>query len=167
MWRQLCSDAHRDSVPCRAKLAFSDDWGIRVGGEAWVHQAHEHDQTLSSSVRTGVVLKRRFAIDDQSTFALELGATLTTRRSGIVSSKIDSDINAIFGADRGDWQIDLNLTAIHLEVPNAGAGHLQTVWAAALSRPLNDTLGLRANSGERSKAAPAAHRGFCLLRATA
>ena len=44
--------------------------------------------------------------------------------------------------DLGDWHTDLNLTAIHLGAPDPGSSHLQTLWAAALSRPLNDALGL-------------------------
>jgi len=142
VWRQLGSDAHRDSLPWTAKLAFSEDWGIRVGGEAWVRQTDEFGQRLSGNGLTGVVLKRRFAVDEQSAFGLELGATLPTGRSGIVSGKTDTDINAIYSADLGAWHIDLNLIAIHLGAPDAGTSHLQTLWAAALSQPLNDALGL-------------------------
>jgi len=142
VWRQLGIDAHRDSVPWTAKLAFSDDWGIRIGGEAWVQQTDAFGQLLSGFGVTGVVLKRRFAVDEQSAFGLELGATLPTGQSGIVSGKTDTDINAIYSADLGDWHIDLNLTAIHLGAPDPGTSHLQTLWAAALSRPLNDALGL-------------------------
>ena len=41
-------------------------------------------------------------------FGLELGATLPTGHSGIVSGKTDTDINAIYSADLGDWHTDLN-----------------------------------------------------------
>jgi hypothetical protein len=142
VWHQRGNEAHRDSLPWTAKLAFSDDWGIRVGGEAWVRQTDEHGQTLSGNGATGVVLKRRFAVDEQSAFGVEVGATLPTGHSGIVSGKTDSDINTIYSADLGDWHTDLNLTAIYLSAPDAGTSHLQTLWAAALSRPLNDVLGL-------------------------
>ena len=142
LWRQLGSGAQRNSLPWTAKLAFSDDWGVRVGGEAWVRQTDELGQTLAGNGLTGVVLKRRFAINEQSAFGLELGATLPTGQSGIVSGKTDTDINAIYSADLGDWHIDLNLTAIHLGAPDPGTSNLQTLWAAALSRPLNDALGL-------------------------
>lgn len=142
VWRQLGNDAHRDSLPWTAKLAFSDDWGIRVGGEALVRQTDELGQTLSGNGVTSIVLKRRFAVNEQSAFGLELGATLPTGHSGIVSGKSDTAINAIYSADLGNWHTDLNLTAIYLGAPDAGTSYLQTVWAAALSRPLNDALGL-------------------------
>ena len=141
-WRQLGNEAHRDSLPWTTKLAFSDDWGIRVGGEAWVRQTDEHGQTLSGNGVTGVVVKRRFAVNEQSAFGVELGATLPTGHSGIVSAKTDTNINAIYSADLGNWHTDLNLTAIYLGAPDAGTRHLQTLWAAALSTPLNDALGL-------------------------
>ena len=142
VWRQLGNDTHRDSLPWTAKLAFSDDWGIRVGGEAVVRQTDELGQTLSGNGVTGIVLKRRFAVNEQSAFGLELGATLPTGRSGIVSGKSDTALNAIYSADLGDWHTDINLVAIYLGAPDAGTSYLQTVWAAALSRPLNDALGL-------------------------
>jgi hypothetical protein len=157
VWRQLGSDARRDSLPWTAKLAFSDDWGIRVAGEAWVRQTDELGQTLSGNGLTAVVLKRRFAVDEQSAFGLEFGATLPTGHSGIVSDKTDTDINAIYSADLGDWHLDLNLIAIHLGAPDAGTSHLQTLWAAALSRPLNDALGLVGElSGTRQNGAGSA-----------
>ena len=142
VWRQLGNGAHRDSVPWTVKLAFSDDWGIRIGGEAWVSQTDQLEQTLSGNGLTGVVLKRRFAINEQSAFGLELGATLPTGHSGIASRNTDTDINAIYSADLGDWHTDLNLGAIYLVAPDPGSSHVQTLWAAALSRPLNDALGL-------------------------
>jgi hypothetical protein len=141
-WRQFGSDAHRNSLPWTAKLAFNDDWGIRIGGEAWVRQTDELGQTLSGNGLTGIVLKRRFAIDEESAFGLELGATLPTGHSGIVSGKTDTALNAIYSADIGDWHTDLNLITIHLGAPDAGTSHQQTLWAASLSRPLNVALGL-------------------------
>lgn len=142
VWRQFGNGAQRDSLPWTAKLAFSDDWGIRVGGEALVRQTDELDQTLSGNGVTGIVLKRRFAVNEQSAFGLELGATLPTGQRGIVSGKSDTAINAIYSADLGDWHTDLNLSAIYLGAPDPGTSYLQTVWAAALSRPLSDALGL-------------------------
>src|SRR5690349_17980857 len=34
-------DTRRDSLPYTLKLAFSPDWGVRLGGEAWVRQTDE------------------------------------------------------------------------------------------------------------------------------
>jgi hypothetical protein len=157
VWRQLGNEARRDSVPWTAKLAFSDDWGIRVGGEAWVRQTDEFGQTLSGNGVTGVVLKRRFGVDEQAAFGLEIGATLPTGHRGIVSGRTDGDINAIYSADFGAWHGDFNLTLIYLGAPDSGTSHLQTVWAAALSRPLNDALGLVGEiSGARQSGAGSA-----------
>jgi len=142
LWRQLGSDAHRNSLPWTAKLAFSDDWGIRIGGEAWVAQADETGQTLRGNGLTGVVLKRRFAVDEQSAFGLELGATFGTGKTGIVSGKSDVGLNGIYSADLGEWHTDLNLLATHLGAADPGSSRTQSAWAAALSRPVNDAFGV-------------------------
>ena len=112
---------------------------------------------VSGNGLTGVVLKRRFAVDERSAFGLELGATLPTGHGGIVSGKTDTALNAIYSADLGDWHTDLNLTAVHLGAPDLGSGHQQTLWAAALSRPLSDALGLVGEfSGSRQSGAGSA-----------
>ena len=142
LWRQLGSGAQRNSLPWTAKLAFSDDWGVRVGGEAWVRQTDELGQTLAGNGLTGVVLKRRFAVDEQSAFGLEFGATLPTGRTGIVSGKSDVGLNVIYSADLGEWHTDLNLLATHLGAADPGSSRTQSAWAASLSRPVGDALGV-------------------------
>src|SRR5450432_2355521 len=66
--------ARRDSVPATLKLAFSPDWGVRVGADAWVHVRDDSGARRSGYGDTSVVVKRRFAIDDASAFGLEAAA---------------------------------------------------------------------------------------------
>lgn len=135
--------SRRDSVPTTFKLAFSPDWGIRVGQEAWVRQGDDSGH-LSGIGDTGVVLKRRFEIDDKQAFGLEAGVTMPSGRRGIGSSsgKADYAINAIYSADLGDWHTDLNLVTTRLGQSDPGASRGQLLWAASLSRALNDQWGL-------------------------
>ena len=133
----------RDSVPTTFKLAFSPDWGIRVGQEAWVRQ--DDDSGRRSGIGdTSVVLKRRFAVDDKQAFGLEAGVTAPTGRRGIGSGsgKPDYGINAIYSADLGDWHTDLNLVTTRLGQVDPGASRGQLLWAASLSRALNDQWGV-------------------------
>ena len=51
------SGTSRFTLPYTLKLAFTPDWGIRVGGDAWVRQAGPGD-SHSGSGDTAVVLKR-------------------------------------------------------------------------------------------------------------
>jgi hypothetical protein len=138
--RQPGNVAHRDSLLWTAKLAFDEDWGLRIGGEALVRQTDEGGQTVVGNGVTGLVLKRRFKVNEQSAFGLELGATLPTGHRDIVSGKADAGINVIYSTDLGDWHTDLNLIVNHLGAPDTGTSHLQTVWAAALSLPVSNSI---------------------------
>lgn len=132
----------RDSVPYTFKLAFTPDWGVRFGGDAWVRQDDGSGQRISGSGDSSIVLKRRFAIDDASAFGLEAGATLTTGRNGIGSGKSDYSVNAIYSADIGAYHTDLNLASTRIGAVGPGVGRMQTLWAASLSRSIDDRWGL-------------------------
>ena len=123
-------DARRSSLPYTFKIAFTPDWGLRFGGEAWVRQRDAAGQRLDGGGDASVVLKRRFAVDDASAFGIELGATLPTALTGIYS------------ADLGEYHTDLNLGLTRVGLAETGVGRMQTLWAASLSRALNDQWGL-------------------------
>jgi hypothetical protein len=136
--------ARRDSVPVTVKLAFTPDWGIRVGGEPWVSQ-RDDGARASGFGDTSVILKRRFAIDEQQAFGLEGGVTVPSARQGIGtgSGKPDYAINAIYSADfAGSWHTDLNVVTTRLGQVDPGAARTQVLWAASLSRALNEQWGV-------------------------
>jgi hypothetical protein len=135
------SGASRFTLPYTLKLAFTPDWGIRVGGDAWVRQAEPGD-SHSGSGDTSVVLKRRFAVDDATAWGLELGEKFPTAGSTLGSGKADTTVNAIFSSDFAPaWHTDLNLNETRLGVPSGEPRAWQTGWAAAVSRTLTDTWG--------------------------
>ena len=137
--------AKRDSVPYTLKLAFTPDWGVRLGGEAWVRQTDETDvggQRISGAGDSSIVLKRRFAIDDASAFGLEGGATLPTGRRGISDGKASYSVNGIYSADFGSYHTDVNLVGTRVGVVDDGVSRTQLLWAASLSKALNDQWGV-------------------------
>ena len=145
--------ARSSSVPYTLKLAFTPDWGIRVGGAAWVRQTDESGQTTSGIADSSIVVKRRFAIDDASAFGLEGGVALPTGRKGISNGKADYAVNGIYSADFGEYHTDLNLAATRVGAIDPGTGRTQTLWAASLSKALNDRFGVVAElSGTHQKA---------------
>ena len=73
----------RDSAPYSVKLAFSDDWGVRIGGEIWVRDVGATGQNINGVGDTGIVLKRRFAVNERSAFGLELGVMAPTAPAGL------------------------------------------------------------------------------------
>ena len=127
--------ARRDSLPVTLKLAFTPDWGVRVGSDVWV-RVRDGAQKDSGFGDTGIVVKRRFADDEQQAFGLEAGALVPTARSGLGSGsgKADYGVNAIYSADFGAWHTDINATATRLGAVDAGSGRVQWAGAAALSR---------------------------------
>jgi len=135
-------DTRRNSLPYTLKLAFTPDWGVRLGGDAWVRQTDEGGQRTSGVGDSSIVVKRRFAIDDASAFGLEAGATFPTGRRGISSGKSDYSLNAIYSADIGSYHTDLNLVSTRIGAVDPGVGRLQTLWAASLSTSLSERWGV-------------------------
>ena len=136
------SSARRDSLPYTLKLAFSEDWGVRLGGEGWVRQRDEAGKRLSGGGDTNIVLKRRFGIDDTAAFGLEAGATLPTARTGLGTGKSDYSVNGIYSADLGRYHTDLNLVTTRAGQVDPGVSRTQLLWAASLSTPLSDRWGV-------------------------
>jgi hypothetical protein len=135
--------ARRDTLPYTLKLAFTPDWGIRIGGDAAVHQVAADGSSLSGGGDTIVVLKRRFAVNEASAFGLELGAKLPTAAAGLGSGHTDVDVNGIYSSDFAEgWHTDINLVATHIGEVDAGVRRWQESWASALSRNLTEQWGV-------------------------
>jgi hypothetical protein len=130
--------ARGDALSYTLKLAFTPDWGVRLGGDAWVRQTDEAGQRLRGAGDTSIVLKRRFAIDDAQAFGIEAGATLPTGRDGIGSAKSDSLLNGIYSADLCAYHLDLNLAATRFGQARSDTGRVQALWAAGASRSLTE-----------------------------
>lgn len=129
----------RDSLPYTIKLAFTPDWGIRIGGDAVVNQVSADDSRVRGGGDTTVVLKRRIAFSNESAFGLEFNAKLPTGRAGLSSGHSDFGVNGIYSADFADgWHTDINLLATHLGGVDSGGSPWKTGWAVALSRNLTE-----------------------------
>src|SRR6476659_6776018 len=85
----------RDSVPVTLKLAFTPDWGVRIGADAWVQRRDEAGERATGSGDTAIIVKRRFAVDEESAFGLEGGGTLPSSRHGLGS-----------GSGKPDWVLN-------------------------------------------------------------
>ena len=134
----------RDSLPYTLKLAFSADWGVRVGGEALVRSTGAQGEASSGFGDTSLVLKRRFAVNDHAAFGLELGASLPTARAELAngSGGTDVSLNGIYSADIGALHTDLNLLVTHLARASADVAREQVLYAAALSGNLSTHWGV-------------------------
>ena len=136
------SGAWRDSVPATVKLAFSPDWGIRVGADAWVRQRDETGARLSGIGDTAVVLKRRFAVNDANAFGVEAAVVVPTARRGLGNGQAAYGVNAIYSSDFGRWHTDLNVIATRFGEADPNTSRLQWQGAASLSTSLDEHWGV-------------------------
>lgn len=133
----------RASLPYSLKLAFSENWGVRIDGEAAVRQTANDGTRDTGFGDTSFIVKRRFAIDSASAFGLEASLTSPTASHGLGtgSGKPDYAVNSIYSADRGDWHTDLNLLNTRIGAIDRRQGRWQTLGAIAVSRRLDDRWG--------------------------
>jgi hypothetical protein len=147
----------RDSAPYAVKLAFSDNWGVRIGGEIWVRDIGTAGQNINGVGDTVIVLKRRFAVNERSAFGLELGVMAPTAPDGLHSGSggTDYSANAIFSTDIGSaFHTDLNYSITRLGAAQFGESRDLTVWAAALSYAIDQRWGVDGElSGTRQSGA--------------
>jgi hypothetical protein len=134
-------DARRDSLPYQFKLAFNKEWGVLLGGEAYVSARDDSGNRLRGVGDTNVVLKRAFEVDDATAFGLELNVKLPSAKDGIGSGKTDWTGNGIFSKDFGKLHMDTNLNFTRLGAIDPGTGRVQTGWSASFSHPLVDKWG--------------------------
>jgi len=144
----------RDSLPYQLKLAFSDKWGILIGGEAAVAD-RQGDERTSGFGDTTFTVKRTWVLDEPTAVGLELAAKAPTAGDGIGSGKADYTINGIFSRDLGSVHMDLNLNETRQGAPDAGTGRMQAGWASSFSTQIADKWTATTElSGMRQKNAP-------------
>lgn len=144
----------RDSLPYQLKLAFSDQWGVLLGGDAFVSDRTGGNRTNGFG-DTGITLKRAFSLDDKTGIGLEFTATAPTAKNGLGSGKADYTLNGIFSKDIGELHMDLNLNETRLGAIDPGTGRMQTGWAASFSRSVAERWTVTAElSGTRQVQVP-------------
>jgi len=133
----------RSSLPYTIKYAFTEDWGVRVGGEALVHTGGDGERETGFG-DTNIVAKRRFAIDDASAFGVEAGVLFPTARPALQlgSGKPDYSLNGIYSVDVAGWHSDVNVIETRTGGRDEGESRWQTTVAASASHPLTRQWGL-------------------------
>jgi hypothetical protein len=127
----------RNSLPYEFKLAFSSEWGVLLGGDAFVSMHDAGGARQRGIGDTMLVLKRAFVIDDATAFGLELGAKLPTARDTIGSGKTDWTLNTIYSKDLGKMHMDANLNETHLGAHEYGTSDMQTGASVSFSTQID------------------------------
>lgn len=135
-------DARRDSLPYLFKLAFNPQWGVLIGGEAYVSARDDSGNRARGIGDTNLVLKRAFLVDDATAFGLELGSKLPSAKDSIGSGRTDYSLNGIFSKDMGRLHMDLNLNFTRLGGVDIGTSKVQTGVSSSFSLPIADQWGV-------------------------
>ena len=136
-------DGRRNSLPYTFKLAFNEQWGVLIGGEAYVSAPGDDGGARRRGFGDATFeLKRAFVVDDGTAFGLELSVKAPTARDGIGSGNSDYIVNGIYSQDIGAVHMDANLNATRLGGDQAGSGRVQHGWSASFSTPVSDKWGL-------------------------
>lgn len=147
--------ARDDSLPYLFKLAFTPEWGILLGGDAYLWSRDEQGNRIHGAGDTTVTLKRAFLINDTTAYGIELGAKLPTANASPGSGKTDFTLSGILSQDFGAVHWDANLGATRLGAPDSGTGRMQTGLSSSFSLPLSsDWTGMAELSGVRQSGAP-------------
>jgi hypothetical protein len=129
-------DAHRNSLPVLFKLAFSEQWGLLLGADAYVDQ-RDNEQHAHGFGDTNLILKRAVSIDDKTALGLEFGVKLPTAGSTIGSGRTDYSVNAIYSRDIGSLHLDANANLARLGEHEDHTGRVQRGLSTALAMPLS------------------------------
>lgn len=158
-------DVRRNSIPYQLKLAFNQQWGVLLGGEAYVAARDGAGNRARGLGDTTAVLKRAFLMSDTTAFGLEFGAKIPTAKDTIGSGKADYSINSIFSKDISKAHMDANFNVTQLGAHDPGTSPTQSGLSTSFSMPVSEKWGLTAEvSGTHRNGA--ANTGQVLTAAT-
>lgn len=135
--------SRRDSIPYLAKLAFTPDFGVLLGGDVYVSQTANGTRT-SGTGDTTLMLKHRLVLDSASALGCEYGFKSPTAKKGLGSGKSDLVLNGIYSRDISGHALDINLNVTKLgdALPNESAW--QYGWSGTVFHPVRGKWGVMA-----------------------
>lgn len=137
----------RGSLPYTMKLAFTENIGVLLGGEAFVDQVDPTGAHANGFGDTLLLLKQRWASgESNSAFGVEYGFSSPTAKNGVGSGsgKTDYLVNGIYSTELSGNTIDLNLNVAELGNVQPEESSRLWGWAATWSRSLNGRWGIAA-----------------------
>lgn len=127
----------RNSLPFLLKYPFADQWGLLVGGEAWIRSRSE-DETISGFGNTS----HYRLISPTLAVGFEAGAVLPSARQSLGQGRTDYLGNLIVSQDIADLRIDVNAGVTRKGFKEDDLDRYRYNWAIAGSYPINDLWGI-------------------------
>lgn len=133
----------RNVLPVLAKYAFSDSFGVLIGGEPRVSLTNHDGERITGAGDTTLQFKFKHALNRDSALGLEAGFKADTAKAGIGSGRTDYLLNGIYSREIGGFALDVNLGYTRFGVTDpTGESRSGMAWAAAMGRPLNEDWGI-------------------------
>lgn len=158
-WQRLKggSDNRRDSFPVVAKLAFTENWGMLVGGELAVQRTDTDNVMYKGGGDTTLTVKHRIPTATEGTaWGIEASYKFPTAKDTIGTGKADYSLTGIYSIDFSENHLDLNLGATRAGAITDGTGRIQYNWASSVSRNLDEKWGIFGEfSGSYQRGMPA------------
>ncbi|WP_292433291.1 transporter [Methylobacter sp.] len=134
-------EEERNSLPFLLKYPFADQWGLLVGGEAWI-KSRSPDETISGFGNTSVLLKHYYPINSTLAVGFEAGAVLPSARKSLGQGRTDYLGNLIVSQDISDLRIDVNAGVTRKGFKEEDLDRYRYNWAIAVSHPIDERWGI-------------------------
>jgi hypothetical protein len=133
--------SHSDAVPWLIKYAFDPNYGILIGGNAFLNDAPV-GATVSSGIGDSTLeWKQRFPVSENAAFGIEAGAIVPTAAHELGVGKPAFISNGIFSTDLAALHLDLNAGGTRYSTHASGVSPWRSEWAAATSWSLSRAFG--------------------------
>jgi hypothetical protein len=125
-------DARHISVPYLLKYAFTDDFGLLIGGESFVVDRSSGD-TARGWGDTSVTMKFHHAVSESTGIGLEAAVALPTASHDLGTGQTDYTLNGIASTEVLQCAVDINVGYTRLGRPDPGTSRDVVSWAVAAS----------------------------------
>jgi len=138
---QTGMEVERNSLPFTLKYPFADQWGLLVGGEAWI-KSRNPDETIYGFGNTSVLLKHYYPISQTLAVGFEAGTILPTARNALGQGRTDYLANLIVSQDISDLRIDVNAGVTRRGFQEEDLDRYRYNWAIAPSKMITERWGI-------------------------
>ncbi|MGH8121148.1 MAG: hypothetical protein ACREPT_00065 [Rudaea sp.] len=135
------NDARDASVPWLVKYAIAENYGILVGGNAYVISTPTGASTSRGGGDLSVEWKQAFALSEHSAFGFEAGEIVPTAAHDLGVGKPATVVNGIYSVDAGPVHVDVNAGGTRYTTHSSGVSSWQTAWAGAVSWSVKQNWG--------------------------
>lgn len=136
--------SHQNNLVYLAKFAITPDFGMLLGGDAYLSQTAANAARISGVGDTTFLLKHRFVMSEDAALGCEYGFKVTTASTGLGSGKTDLVLNGIYSRDIRGHALDINMNATRLGAATLNESAYQYGWSGTVFRPLDDKWGVMA-----------------------